>query len=97
MLAGLATLATAAFVLLFRCWQWTFSAVLPPSCRFSPSCSHYGIEALRRHGLLKGLWLTAGRILRCHPWGGSGHDPVPEEFHPFSGRAAPEQAKARDE
>lgn len=66
---------------LFRLWQVTFSVVLPPSCRFSPSCSHYGIEALRRHGLLAGLWLSAARIARCHPWGGRGHDPVPDEFH----------------
>lgn len=68
---------------LFRLWQLTFSVVLPPSCRFSPSCSHYGIEALRRHGLLAGLWLTAARIARCHPWGGSGPDPVPDEFRLF--------------
>jgi putative membrane protein insertion efficiency factor len=68
---------------LFRLWQVTFSVVLPPSCRFTPSCSHYGIEALRRHGLLAGLWLAAARIARCHPWGGSGHDPVPDEFHLF--------------
>lgn len=68
---------------LFRLWQLTVSVVLPPSCRFSPSCSHYGIEALRRHGLLAGLWLTAARIARCHPWGGCGHDPVPSEFHLF--------------
>jgi hypothetical protein len=68
---------------LFRLWQLTVSTVLPPSCRFSPSCSHYGMEALRRHGLLAGLWLTAARIGRCHPWGGFGPDPVPDEFHLF--------------
>lgn len=70
---------------LFRLWQLSFSVVLPPSCRYSPSCSHYGIEALRRHGLLAGLWLTAARIARCNPWGGSGIDPVPDEF-PLFGR-----------
>jgi uncharacterized protein len=68
---------------LFRLWQLTFSVVLPPSCRYTPSCSHYGIEALRRHGLPAGLWLSAARIGRCHPWGGCGHDPVPTEFHLF--------------
>jgi hypothetical protein len=68
---------------LFRLWQLTFSVVLPPSCRYTPSCSHYGIEALRRHGLLAGLWLAAARIARCHPWGGSGFDPVPQDFHLF--------------
>jgi putative membrane protein insertion efficiency factor len=72
---------------LFRLWQLTFSVLLPPSCRFTPSCSHYGIEALRRHGLLAGLWLTAARIARCHPWGGCGHDPVPDEFHLFRPRS----------
>jgi putative membrane protein insertion efficiency factor len=76
---------------LFRLWQVSFSVVLPPSCRFSPSCSHYGIEALRRHGLLAGLWLTAARIARCHPWGGSGLDPVPETFH-LPGRLRDRQA-----
>ena len=67
----------------FRLYQLALSPLLPPSCRFSPSCSHYGIEALKRHGLLAGLWLTAYRIGRCHPWGGSGFDPVPETFHLF--------------
>lgn len=60
-----------------RLWQLTFSAVLPPSCRFTPSCSAYAIEALRTHGALRGGWLAFRRIGRCHPWGGMGHDPVP--------------------
>ncbi|KAB7647972.1 membrane protein insertion efficiency factor YidD [Polymorphobacter fuscus] len=60
-----------------RIWQLTFSKLLPPTCRFSPSCSAYTIEALRRHGPLKGLWLGARRLGRCHPWGPSGYDPVP--------------------
>ena len=62
-----------------RLWQLTFSAVLPPTCRFQPSCSAYSIEALRRFGALKGSGLAARRIARCHPWGGSGYDPVPPE------------------
>ncbi|WP_372915254.1 membrane protein insertion efficiency factor YidD [Sandarakinorhabdus sp.] len=60
-----------------RLWQLTFSAVLPPSCRFSPSCSAYAITAIERHGPVKGFGLTLRRIARCHPWGGSGYDPVP--------------------
>lgn len=60
-----------------RLWQWTFSAILPPTCRFTPSCSAYAIEALSRYGAVKGGWLTLKRIIRCQPWGGSGWDPVP--------------------
>jgi putative membrane protein insertion efficiency factor len=60
-----------------RLWQIGPSRVLPPSCRFSPSCSAYAIEALSRYGAIKGSWLAARRIVRCHPWGGSGFDPVP--------------------
>jgi len=61
-----------------RLWQVTVSAILPPSCRFTPSCSQYAIEALQRHGTLRGTALAARRIARCHPWGGSGYDPVPD-------------------
>lgn len=53
------------------------SPFTPPSCRFTPTCSSYTVEALRRHGPFKGLYLAVRRILRCHPWGGSGYDPVP--------------------
>ncbi len=60
-----------------RLWQVTLSRVLPSSCRFAPSCSAYAIEAIERHGPLKGGWLAARRIGRCHPWGASGYDPVP--------------------
>ncbi len=60
-----------------RFYQRFISPLTPPSCRFTPTCSQYAIEALRKHGPLKGLWLAARRLLRCHPWGGSGYDPVP--------------------
>lgn len=66
-----------ALILLARGWQLGPSLVLPPSCRYSPSCSAYAIEALRRYGAAKGGWLAMRRIARCHPWGGHGHDPVP--------------------
>lgn len=58
-------------------YRLCISPMLPDSCRFTPTCSQYAIEALRRHGPLKGVWLTLRRIARCHPWGGSGYDPVP--------------------
>lgn len=58
-------------------YRLCISPLFPPSCRFTPTCSRYCIEAFRRHGPLKGAWLTLRRILRCHPWGGSGYDPVP--------------------
>ncbi|MEG3641436.1 membrane protein insertion efficiency factor YidD [Magnetococcus sp. PR-3] len=64
-------------VLLVRFYQLFISPILPPSCRHSPSCSQYAIEALKKHGALKGSWLAFRRILRCNPWHPGGHDPVP--------------------
>jgi putative membrane protein insertion efficiency factor len=64
-------------ILIAKGWQRGPSLLLPPSCRFRPSCSAYAIEALRRYGAVRGGWLAGRRILRCHPWGGHGYDPVP--------------------
>jgi uncharacterized protein len=64
-------------IALVRIYQWGISPLLGPRCRFTPSCSHYAVEALQKHGLIKGLWLAIRRIARCHPWGGHGVDPVP--------------------
>lgn len=58
-------------------YKRAISPMLPPSCRFTPSCSTYAVEALKKHGPIKGLLLAIWRILRCNPWGGSGYDPVP--------------------
>lgn len=73
--AGVMSLALKAAV---RAYQLLVSPLLPPACRFLPSCSDYAAEAIERHGALRGLALAARRLMRCHPWGGSGYDPVPE-------------------
>lgn len=65
------------FIGLIKLYQVTLSPFLGGHCRYEPSCSHYGLEAIRKHGPFKGGWLTLKRILSCHPWGGSGYDPVP--------------------
>jgi uncharacterized protein len=69
--------ATWLFVALIRLYQKFISPGLPPNCRFAPSCSQYTLEAVQRYGALKGTWLGARRILRCHPWHPGGFDPVP--------------------
>ena len=65
------------FIALIKLYQWIISPWLGQKCRFTPTCSQYGIEALKKHGLFKGSWLTIRRLSRCHPWGGHGYDPVP--------------------
>jgi len=65
------------FIGLIKIYQWVISPVLGPKCRFTPSCSNYSLEALKKYGLFKGMWLSVRRISRCHPWGGHGYDPVP--------------------
>lgn len=71
-------LLIAPFVFLIRGYQLLISPLLPASCRYTPTCSSYALEALRKHGLFKGGWLAIKRIFSCNPWGGSGHDPVPD-------------------
>ena len=79
-------MAIFPLIVLIRFYQICISPLKPPTCRFTPTCSAYALEAvekygaleaLRKHGLFKGSWLAIRRILRCHPWGGSGYDPVP--------------------
>lgn len=65
------------FIALIRFYQGAISPFFPPSCRYTPTCSQYGVEAMQKHGPFKGGWLTLKRIASCHPWGGSGYDPVP--------------------
>lgn len=67
------------YLLIFpvKIYKWTISPMLGPSCRYTPTCSTYSIEALKKHGPVKGLWLAIKRIASCNPWGGSGYDPVP--------------------
>ena len=65
------------FIFLIKIYQWVISPWMGPRCRFTPTCSQYAAEALKKHGLFKGLWLAIRRVSRCHPWGGSGYDPVP--------------------
>ncbi|MCK5638145.1 MAG: membrane protein insertion efficiency factor YidD [Flavobacteriaceae bacterium] len=67
------------FIVLVRFYQIAISPYLPASCRYTPTCSHYTVEALQKHGLLSGGWLAIKRIFSCHPWGGKGYDPVPEK------------------
>ncbi|MDT3405579.1 membrane protein insertion efficiency factor YidD [Mucilaginibacter terrae] len=67
----------AVFIALIKVYQYIISPILPSSCRYTPTCSQYGVEAIKKYGPFKGGWLTLKRIGRCNPWGGHGHDPVP--------------------
>ena len=62
---------------LIKLYQVTLSPLIGRACRYTPTCSNYGIEAIRKYGPIKGSWLTLKRVLSCNPWGGSGYDPVP--------------------
>lgn len=76
-MSRLRDIAVAVMVLPVRFYQLCISPLKPPTCRFTPTCSQYAVEALRRHGPFRGSWLALRRLARCHPWGGSGYDPVP--------------------
>lgn len=84
-----AAMKLGSFVLLalIRGYQLLISPMFPPSCRYFPTCSDYARQAVTRHGPLKGGWLALCRLLRCHPWGGLGYDPVPEK----GGEKTPEE------
>ena len=72
-------LIIAPFIFLVRVYQTVISPFTPATCRYQPTCSHYTVEALQKHGLLRGGKLALKRIFSCHPWGGSGYDPVPKK------------------
>jgi putative membrane protein insertion efficiency factor len=76
------TLAAGALIVTVRVYQAVARPLTGCSCRFHPSCSEYGVEALRQHGALRGAWLTVRRVLRCNPWCAGGYDPVPEPTTP---------------
>jgi putative membrane protein insertion efficiency factor len=67
----------AFFIVLIKIYQYLLSPLMGAQCRYTPTCSQYGIEAIKKHGSFKGGWLTLKRIARCNPWGSHGHDPVP--------------------
>lgn len=69
--------AARGLIVLVTAYRWLVAPLLGPACRFAPSCSEYALDALRAHGAARGAWLALRRVLRCHPWGGQGHDPVP--------------------
>ena len=64
-------------VIIIKLYQFVISPLTPPSCRYSPTCSQYSLEALKKYGIIKGVSLTFKRLIKCHPWGGSGYDPIP--------------------
>jgi putative membrane protein insertion efficiency factor len=69
-------IVSAPFILLVKIYQYLISPLLPNACRYTPTCSQYSIEAIHKYGPIKGIWMGIKRISRCHPWGGSGYDPV---------------------
>ena len=77
LVSAIRKVAALPFIGLIRFYQKCISPLTPPACRYTPTCSQYAIEAIRKYGPIKGCWLAAKRIARCHPWGGSGYDPVP--------------------
>ncbi|MFB0938425.1 MAG: membrane protein insertion efficiency factor YidD [Urechidicola sp.] len=79
MFRNLTKIIAVPFIWFVRFYQMAISPYTPSSCRYSPTCSHYAIEALQKHGLFSGGILAIKRIFSCHPWGNSGYDPVPEK------------------
>ena len=79
MLDILKKILTFPFILLVRFYQVAISPYTPASCRYNPTCSYYTVEALKKHGLFYGGWLSVKRIFSCHPWSEGGYDPVPEK------------------
>ena len=75
--SALKRLLALPLLALVKFYQYCISPYTPPACRFTPTCSQYAVEALKKYGPIKGSWLTINRLLRCHRWGGSGYDPVP--------------------
>lgn len=75
--SALKRLLALPLLALVKFYQYCISPYTPPACRYTPTCSQYAVEALKKYGPIKGSWLTIKRLLRCHPWGGSGYDPVP--------------------
>jgi uncharacterized protein len=71
------SLAARFLLMLVRAYQYVLSPYFGTQCRFSPTCSHYAVDALKKHGAIKGSYLTTRRLLRCHPWHPGGYDPIP--------------------
>lgn len=90
---GAGRLLAKLLILPIRFYQICISPLTPPACRFTPTCSNYAIQALRKHGPLKGSYLAARRLLSCRPGGRYGYDPVPEEFHYFTRSFRPDDAQ----
>ena len=74
---------SAILIFFIRIYQYTISPLLGANCRFTPTCSAYTIQAIQEWGAVKGIWLGIKRLIRCHPWGGHGHDPVPPKGKPL--------------
>ncbi len=77
MKAWIHKIAVFPFVLLIKIYQHGISPLIGPKCRYTPTCSHYSLQAFKKYGVFKGFWLSIKRIGSCHPWGGSGYDPLP--------------------
>jgi putative membrane protein insertion efficiency factor len=88
--------ASALIRIAIRAYRLLISPVTGPTCRFEPSCSSYALEAVDRHGAVQGSWLALKRLGRCHPWGGSGYDPVSEPDPKSARRSAPATAAAAE-